>query len=59
MKAGKIQYQAGTDDGGIQYTRILALDLNDNNFDKIFEDIALSDSGSAMMVGKLPVTDII
>lgn len=59
LKAGKIQYQAGTEDSGIQYTEILTLDINDNNFDKTFEDIALSDSGSAMMVGKLPVTDII
>ena len=62
LKAGKIRYKSGGtggEDDSILYTEILTLNLDDDNFDRIFDDIALSDSGSAMMVGKLPVTDII
>jgi len=59
LKAGKIQYRAGGEGDEIQYIEILILDLDDDNFDKIFDDISLSDSGSAMMAGKLPVTAVI
>lgn len=59
LKAGKIQYRTGGERDDILFTEILVLDIDDDAFEKIFENIALSTAGKAMMVGKLSVTIIL
>jgi len=59
LKAGKIQYRTGGERDDILFTEILVLDIDDDAFEKIFENIALSTGGKAMMTGKLPVTTIL
>lgn len=59
LKAGKIQYRSGGERGDTLYTEILVLNIDDDDFEKIFNEISLSTSGKAAMKGKVPVTTIL
>jgi len=59
LKAGKIQYRSGGEANGILFTEVLVLKIDDNNFEKVFNEISLSTGGKAAMEGKVLVTTIL
>lgn len=59
LKAGKIKYRTGNKRDKVFYTEILTLDIKDEDFEIIFEKIAKSELGKAVLLGEAPVATIL